>query len=256
MLSKERIMSFGGPGLGKSFDYYTIARRAAKTGSDATFYIIDTDDSVGRMVSDPEFDVLLDDGDLTNIEVVEAYSWPEFTAAMKTVYKKMRRQDWLMIDLLTPTWSWCQGYFTENVFKSDLSDYFLKARAEMKDPKKEKAFEGWYDWPVIKNLYYEHVFNGLLRCPGNSYCTAEAKAFAGKDASKEDRQLFGPHGVMPVGEKSTGHKFQTLLWKTAPKSGQWCFTSLKDRSRPLLLAQPVKDFSIDYLVKVAKWKLA
>lgn len=244
-------MAFGGSNSGKSYDYYNIALRSQKSGSDAKFYIIDTDVSVGRMLDDPAFaDLVLPDDQWDDVD-----DWAELTASIKRFGAVMRPQDWLMIDMLSPTWQMCQDHFTHSVWDKSLEDYFLQKRASMKNPEKEQAFAGWTDWPVINSMYGAFQ-NSLLRCPGNLYVTSEVKALNRDQAEKDTKALFGPFGVVPVGQKRNPHLFQTILWHQELRPDHRVLTTVKDRSRQKVQGVEVKDFAIGYLVKVAGWKLS
>jgi hypothetical protein len=248
-------MAFGGANAGKSYAFYTIAKRALQTKSDAKFYVVDTDVSVGRMLSDPAFESLVgDDGQAVNIEFEDVDDWDEFITAVEKFQARMRSQDWLMLDMLGPTWDWCQGAFTDKVFHRDLDEYFLAKRAAMKNPEKDKMFEGWVDWPVINKMYLK-LQNLILKSPGNLYACNESKALARDQAEKDTKALFGPHGVVPVGQKRNPHLFQTILWFTEPRPNEREVITVKDRSRTKLEGVGIRDFSIDYLVKVAGWRL-
>lgn len=101
---RERILSFGGAGMGKSFDWLFIARFSQQTGSDAVFYCLDTDMAIDRMLA-TEF------SDLTNVRVVPVFDWEGFDSGLNDTLKAMKPNDWLIVDLLTPTWEMVQEYF-------------------------------------------------------------------------------------------------------------------------------------------------
>ena len=163
-----------------------------------------------------------------------------------------------MIDMISPTWDWCQGAFTDGVWGQDLAEYFLQARKASRDStKNENAFEGWKDWPVI-NAMWARFTTMLLKCKGNLYCTSEQKKIS-TEAQTDTKIMFAKvGGIGPVGQKRMPHLFQSVLWKTQPARpgvSEWLITSVKDRSREDLRDKEVKDFAKDYLVKVGGWKL-
>lgn len=258
-MARERVCAYGGAGVGKSNDFYTIARLALLTKSDAIFYVIDTDVSAWRMLTDPAFSSLLSDGEPLNIVVHEVEDWDELMAAMVKVNALMRPQDWLMVDMISPCWDWVQAKFTEKVFSKNLDDYFLEARKAAKASGSDgNAFEGWKDWPVI-NAMYNRFTTLLLKCKGNLYCTAEQKK-VGDMTEKDTKAMFAGIGQMPVGQKRTPHIFQTVIHKTKTvRPGHpttWEMNSTpKDRSRQNWTGEAVGDFAKDYLVKTAGWKL-
>lgn len=255
--TRERIMAMGGANMGKSFNFYSIARAAAITESDAKFYVIDTDQSFGRMVGDDYFKPLWlpDMSGFVNLEFTEASDWGELMKAVYAYQSKMRDQDWLMIDMISPTWNWVQEAYAQRIFGKDLEEFYIQQRAAMgaKD-KKLSTFEGWKDYTIINEMYGK-LQNNILRTPGNIYCTAEVKALSGDGLDKDLKMMFGPHGVLPVGQKRMPHLFSTILWMTSTIPGQRKIITIKDRSRVELTGMVVDDFCSDYLVDVAGWRL-
>ena len=264
-LRRERIMSVGAAGMGKSRDFYSIALMALRTKSDAVFYVIDTDESAGANLTESAFaDLLDDDYQPKNIDITVAEDWLSLRAAMVDISKEMRPQDWVMIDMLTPAWTWAQEYFTDQIFHQDMDEYMLAIRKQMQDARtkeEEKAvgmkrggFEGFKDWQFI-NQVYSVLQVLMLRCPGNLYVTSEVKALRSGDADDETKALFGPHGVQPVGQKATPHKMQTIIWKRQFTPGVWDVTTIKDRGRELMESKVIEDFARQYLMEVAGWRL-
>jgi hypothetical protein len=255
---RERILSFGGAGLGKSYDFYTIAQLALKTRSDAKFYVIDTDVSAWAVLSDPCFADLFDEDDNPkNIEVIEVEDWDGLLKALAIVRKKVtgRPQDWVMIDMISPAWDWVQSKFSEEIFGKGTDEYFLQARkAQKADDKGPTGFEGWRDWPTINSMWGAFA-RDIVKWPSNLYCTGEQKKLNTDQAEKDTKVTFGPWGFTPVGQKRLPHNFNTILWKTALKPGEYKMTTVKDRGRAQHKAITVDNFAKDYLVKTAGWKL-
>lgn len=255
--TRERILAMGGANMGKSYSFYCIARAAVLSSSDAKFYVIDTDQSFGRMVGDEEFTALWTPNmeGLINLEFKEASDWPETMKAMFEFQSKMRAQDWLMIDMISPTWNWCQESYAQRIFGKDLEEFYIQQRASMgAGDKKLKTFEGWKDYTIINEMYGK-IQDRILRTPGNIYCTSEVKTLSGDALDKDLKLMFGPHGVLPVGQKRMPHLFSTILWMTSTIPGQRKIITVKDRSRQELHGMVVDDFAIDYLVDVAGWEL-
>lgn len=266
--TRERILSFGGAGFGKTYDFFTIARLAAQTGSDAHFYVVDTDESAGHCLIDPAFKDLWNE-DMTalkNVTIINVSYWDNLLTALTevqgtlkqgvwTVPGVLRPQDWLMIDLLSPTWSWVTDWYTNRVFHKGLDEFFLQQRQAMNPTdKKMKGLEGWKDYTII-NPQYALLQDRIMRSPGNIYCTAEAKPLNNEEADKQTRMIYGPVGVIPVGQKRTPHIFSTVIWKVSNTPGVREAVTVKDRGgREYLQYRPIGDFSKDYLIKVAGWQ--
>jgi hypothetical protein len=244
LLARERILSTGGSGTGKSFDLLTIARMSQRTRSDAVFYVADTDYAIDRML-ETEFD------DLTNVRSVPCASWSEAAGRVAEVGPSMRPDDWLCVDLLTPTWDMVQEYFSEQVFGERVENYFLAARVA---DTKGHAFDGWKDWSVINRLY-KSMMNDIMRARGHVYATAVGEPVNADQTEREILAVFGAHGVKPKGQKHTPHYFHSCLIKKYI-GDQRLMVTAKDRGREYLAGAPITNFATDYLVRVAGWKLA
>lgn len=242
----ERILTFGGPGSGKSFAFLRIAKFSQDTGSPAKFHVIDTDNAIRRMLA-TEF------SDLTNVVVHDAREWTEVTGAMKAA-QSLTPADWVSVDLISPTWDMVQEYFTEQVFGQEMDAFFLAARANAgPSGSKGSAFDGWKDWSVI-NKMYRSFQNSLLRAPCNVYAAAPADAVNLDSDEKETRNTFGPLGMKPRGQKHTAHFFHTVLFMTQDRAGTRRLTTAKDRGRTYHTGLELTDFTAQYLMGTAGWR--
>lgn len=248
----ERILLFGPAGSGKSTAAASIAQMAQKTKSDARFHVIDTDLAWDRMLVEGY-------PDLANVEVHVALDWPDYRESLAKIRSVVRPQDWVVVDLVSNAWETVQAYFTEQVFDRDIGDYFLQVRKELKGGKKSlEAFSGWVDWSVINAMYKTWANDLLFKTRANVLCTAKmAKVYAEQD-DKATRLLFGSHGVKPEGQKALAYQFHTVLLTGERKVGdetEYFLTTVKDRERAQLDKATVRKFALDYLVKVAGWRL-
>jgi hypothetical protein len=246
-----------------SYDAYCVARLAARTRSDAKFFIIDTDRSVARMVSDPAFRPYLVDehGTRTNIVSQDVDDWDSLMDAMKKFQEDARRQDWIILDMISPAWEWAQAHFSKRVFGHDLEEHMMQMRLEAqakpndKDVKSRRGgFDGRRDWGTINSLYstLTHI---IIRSSCNLYATAAVKTLSSEQADEETKGIYGAFGVTPVGQKHLGHSFQTLIWKRSFTRGEYMATTVKDRARQDMEGMRINDFAVDYLCKIAGWQL-
>lgn len=250
---RERILSFGVQGTGKSNAPLTIARRCP----DATFYVIDTDYSESYEVA-----LETDFTDLENVEVhkVPYDDWDAQLAAVNDVRSRIGENDWLIFDSMSATWGAIQDWFINNIFDQGSAEYFMEVRKKKEETKGKKdkdakslgALEGWMDWPVINKNYFP-LYAKLTSIVGHLYMTAE-QGQTSDDDDREVKKLFGPYGVKPVGQKKIGYVPRTVLLMTKSRVGEYAVTTIKDRNRVELEDHPIEDFSKDYLVGVAGWK--
>lgn len=256
--SRERIMAFGHEGSGKSSGILSIARRSP----DVKFWIIDNDNAYDRLLETDFTDVwgldnLLFAGEHFGKRPLN--NWDNIIAALKYAIDNMERDDWLVIDMLSKMWSQVQEAFIEKIFGKDIDDYFLhirKLKAQAGDDKKSLgAMDGWKDWPVINAMYSQRVSELLLNCHGHLYVVSESNKISDDD-DKGIKDLYGPFGVKPAGQKRSGHLMQTVLFFTKDSRKQvYKISTIKDRGRVMWTDEPFDDFAIDYLVNTAGWEL-
>lgn len=248
--ARERILMYGDTGSSKTTAWLNIARWSQRTRSPAQFHAIDTDNAIIDM---------LDEGysDLTNVHVTPVYSFDEYQDALKSILPTVSPDDWLIVDMVGEAWSAAQRYFTEQVFKSDLGNYFLEVRKMMESTKNDKIkeFEGWTDWKVINKLHQDFINPLCLRNTCHIFCTSKQETLQSKTDSKDITDTFGKFGVRPQGQKHLGHSFRTILLGQHPSRNKWVISTVKDRERVQIVGEEVKEFTLSYLRKVAGWTM-
>ena len=244
--ARERVLAIGGPGVGKSTGILHIARKIPTS----QFYVLDTDFAFERMLTGDNEALHADNGG--NVHVRVATEWADYTAAIPEYQQQMSRDDWLVIDMIGPAWDSVQEFYTDRVFGKDIDQFFLEARTSQK---KGSAFDGRKDWGVINKLYKSWVLGVIGKTPGHIYATTGITALS-EDDDRALRNLFGAYGVKPVGQKANAHMFHTVLLLSKGRVGEWRMTTVKDRERAEVENQPVTDFAIEYLLKIARWRPA
>ena len=256
--SRERILAFGHEGCGKSSGVLSIARRCP----DVKFWVIDNDNSYDRLLETDFTDVWGMDNVLfagEHFGKAPMNDWFNVAQAIEYATNNMGRDDWLVVDMLSKAWALVQEAFTEQIFGKDIDDYFLhirKMKADSGDNKKALgAYDGWKDWPVINAMYSKGVSEKLLNCPGHLYVVSESTKLS-EDDDKGMRDLYGPFGVKPAGQKRSGHIMQTVMFFTKDSRQQmYKMTTVKDRGRAMWTDESFDDFAMDYLVGTAGWEV-
>jgi hypothetical protein len=246
----ERLLFFGVQGTGKSKAVLDIARQCPA----ATFRVVDTDYSQSfRRALELEYT------DLRNViyEWVDQEEFEEMADCIATYADETQEGDWCVVDSMTPSWNGVQGYFIEQVHGDDDAGYFLHVRKEIERLNREQkslgALEGWMDWPVINKMYRRKIIRPLRVCQGHVILTAELSKVSDED-DKEVRNLFGPYGVKPAGQKSLGHFPSSVFMLTKPRAERYEITTIKDRQRPEFEGDELTNFFNDYLKPIAKFK--
>ena len=255
---REVIGIFGGPKLGKSSGWKSIAEYEHKTGSDAKFYVIDTDgDAAQRLLAGSPH--------LTNVETYRAWDWDTFKASSQLVRPKAKEGDWIVIDLADRIWKFVQNYFAEKVFLDDGEDeaeYLLSLRAKWQGDKTgapKAVAEGW-DWGYINKLYDSQFLPLVMNTEAHVYIVTEMGDYSSDlEKDKTKRMIFGKVGAKMTGQKSLPYQVSTILFLDLV-AGQRVLTTVGDRDgvngpRQWLDQSPLKDFVSTYLMPVAGWKL-
>lgn len=259
--SRERVIIYGHEGTGKSTDILHVAQACPNS----TFYIVDNDNAYDRLIETYECE--LPNVVTAGVEFAQdqnVHTWDGFLASVNEALSTMGRDDWLVVDMLSKAWDKVQEWFIQSIFQEDIDDYFLKIRMEKqrlkatpkdqggKDSKSLGAFEGWMDWPVINQTYHKRVSTPLLTCHGHLFCVAEAQKISDDD-DKGIKDLYGPVGARPKGQKRSGHIMQTVIMQTRDRGGNFKMTTVKDRGRELWNGEPFSNFAMEYLRDTAGW---
>ncbi len=206
-----------------------------------------------QLVGDPNFQ----DPDATLI-IYSAYEWNDYVRALRDIQMRARPGDWVSVDFIGTAWSAVQDHFAQEVFHKDIGDYFLQVRKELdKGATSLGALEGWVDWQVINPLYNKWANTLLYKGRYHIYATAKSENLSSDRKPTEDAQtraMFARYQVKPVGQKFLPFQFHTVL--LSGRSGdKRTITAVKDRERPEADGLEVKNFTTDYLVNVAGFKL-
>jgi len=246
----------GGAGAGKTRAYFSLADLSQKSGSPATFYVVDTDYAV-------EHTLAVGFPHLENVVYQTVGDWDEYMGAVTGFQPKIRSGDWLICDLLSNAWEAVQDDYAYKVFGMSMASYF----EERKKQAKRAADEGWEgsaDWNIIKPKYREFVLRFFFRHPGHVLATTGTQALrregAWKDAG-ETIATFDHIGFRPTGEKRTAHQAHTVLLMKQTAKGGWEWSTGKDRERPYKANVGLGDqehpgsWAKSYCLGVAGWSL-
>ena len=177
--------------------------------------------------------------------------------------------DWIMIDSFTVAWDRIKAMFTEAVHDQTMGAYFMKVRQEIeeknekarnsrdggKEQKNFNAFEGMLDYQPINAVWDEDWAQFMRYPPCHLYVTCELDEInqrQGDMFAEKDRSIlamWGEHGVKPRGQKRSGHLPATVFIKRKTRTGEYRFTTVKDKGRPDFVDSPVNNFAEEYLYR-------
>ncbi len=282
---RERILSIGVTGCGKSFQWLKMAEVLLPTGS--IFRCIDTDNAIEYMLG-TQFPHL-DPKNGGNVYVHAAYDWPEFKTGtlwlkqkgikpeqlkimdpyLKKAYETpIKDNDWVIVDMADEAWSTVQSFFVAEVFEEDAGDYFLDVRKQLQARSGKskvnkgdatsimpEGLSGWIDWVVINKLYNDWIKPIIYQVPCNVYATAKVDKLDRGSKDVEMMMLFGDLGIKPAGQKRLGHQMHSVFL-FIPGADKWFITTAKDRAgREYFKKTPLISFYHQYLVARAHWSI-
>jgi len=264
---RERILIYGSYKLGKSSCWVDIANLYYKSGNtDVRFYVIDTDFGAGKLL-DEGYQHLVDVGILN---IYNPLDFSEMLADSKEIYRKARKGDWIVIDMIEYGWTEAQQFYIQGVFGDEPENYFLQMRKEVvakggKDKRAYGGFEGT-DWNFVSKIYTQWEFPLTMKSQANVFAIAsERKLDADRgDSTDKLKQYKAVGGMAPVGQKGIGHRFDTVLRMSKRANGQRQITMAGDRGREetnwgergssvINIGRGKKGFARAYLVDVAEW---
>lgn len=263
---RERICIFGPPKVGKTHLYFTIAKWHQDLGSDAKFYAISSDTSFDVLSMNPEFQ------DLANMEWVDAVTFQDYIEGARKFNSLMRPYDWLSVDLMADAWPAVQDEYARVLTKEqggnleDIGD--LWATSGKSD---DYPITGW-EWGMPNARYRILANNLLLRSPGHIFLVYGQKELVTESRSGKTgetaatRDMFGHLGVKPNGQKDDPWRYHTILHvdsagekqqKMATAGERWGYRGElgKRMGNGGMMDQPIDDFFLDYLVKIAHWEM-
>lgn len=260
----ERVALYGAPNAGKTYAAWSIAKRLQQTNSPARMYYLDCDNSYWDMVD--EFP------DLENIIHLpfDLYEFSEFEDSVKKALDQAdpQRQDWIVVDRGEPTWEAVQDAYSTTVRGVEIDEWRLQVRKNQSrgQDKDKRAGNTGFEWAEIKKMFRKPWTK--LITSGCNVMTLFGETSAGSSsgdfatATKEETDMYGAIGKRPAGGagvRELTHMFRDVIYLrcVSLKKEEFRATAAKARARREKLDnQPVKDMSMEFLFKVAGWKIA
>lgn len=264
---RERILGFGPPESAKSTAFLRMAKWYHDTDTPGHFYVISSDLGYDALMADPEFE------DLPNIKVydVDPSNMQEFIDAGKEIKAKGKISDWFSVDLMGDAWKAASDEYANVSTKGKIGD--VGSLWKTSGSLSEYPITGW-EWGM-PNARYRFLLNNCVRSfRGHVYCVSgqkELMATSGSGKTKEPELVKNTfsHIGMKTDTKADdeAHRFHTIMHFTGNRARGFKIATAKERfkARRLMgkemsngqwVGEPYEDFFMDYMVKVAKWKIA
>jgi len=247
---RERILVMGDQGTGKSATVLSIVLGCPQSWVD----VIDTDYNWEVMA----------DGAPENLRIheIDDDDFPGLLAKIREASKGATRDDWLVLDSITPSFLACQEHYVK------ITSASTKAKAAARFPNapgSSPPMISCTDGPKRRRppypMYFE-LYKLLMKYPGHVLCIAEAKDLGSQDEKDPElMHVFGRIGRKPAGQKGMPYKFHTIIYMIQKGREKYAFSNIKDResleyTREKVSAQEMTKYGFvkDYLVAIAGWK--
>lgn len=261
---RERILLFGDSDAGKTWWLLKIAEWHQRRGSDAHFYGLCTPGNSWDVFFLPsaEFEDL---DNVTFFEVTDAQDY--FDIYDNKVKRQARPQDWLSVDVLGDLRA---STIDEGVKRDNRGRDLGSAWATTGG---DYPVSGWDGWGPVNARYAAFTQNRLLPFPGHVLCMAwerdlaEPSKSSGRGGdSAEVRDLFGPIGAKPMGEKNDYKRFRTIIHLGKNGRGEHVARTARDKQRTRLgelveigkvtqfRGHKISNPYTDYLMKIGGWR--
>jgi hypothetical protein len=252
---RERIHLYGPHGCGKSVCVFSIAQLMSlnqfpNQSTPAKIYILDNDGQSAERTKVGMFSTC------ANIDIREIFEWEDLIRELTSIRAVCKPDDWICVDLLCRTWDWVQDYYTRKVFGQNQEDFFIDARKRIEAASKSVApgaFEGFRDWPYIKQLYKGFLDDLLFKAKCNVICCSTCSPVDSKLDDKISLDLYSRVGFKPAGKKKIGHDFHSEAYITRFNDST-TVNFVKDRARKLLI-KPIQHFGIEYICGTCGWEV-
>lgn len=130
-MPRERIITMGAPGSGKSWQWLKMAETLLKSKSQ--FYCLDTDDAIPYMLATQFPHLMPEKGG--NVHVHPSFTWPQYKEGLKWLQEHDAAGNWSIIDMADNAWTTTSRFFVSEIFDEDMGQYFLEARKKLKEKK-------------------------------------------------------------------------------------------------------------------------
>lgn len=273
---RERILVFGPSGVGKSETGISCLQFSP---SSSHAYVIDNNNA-WEVIADDVPDEVRERLHIYNVTVND---WQEHTSALQEIRSKIKPDDFLFNDEITPTYNAAQRHFSMHAYGKDIDDLFLDIQTKAilykstagkrgvePEGEKDTSYGGFSgkEWNTITRIYLEQYLNVIVNWPSHIVSMADIDPVKKPDPTKgvkgDDKNIlntFGAIGFKPKGQGRVPNVHHTILLLSKERHGEYKMKMAKDRRRELVWEEKyggnsatVGEFGKSYLSGIAKWK--
>lgn len=244
----EKILVIGNTGSGKSQCWASIAAKQRVAGSDARFYVVNTDvaGTVERIgIQWPDF--------TDNVQWTNVRDWDSLVEATTKYRGVAEAGDWIVVDSADNPWQWVRDAYDEWWgIQNNVKPQGMFGIVEL--PKDDKK------WDRINGEYFswERPLLDADMTPAHVLCTSPSQPIRVEGMFKDDEEIveqYSRFGVRWSGQKKLGFDHHSLILLKNKSAHEWTMTMMKDRGRSFDDNTKVIDFSISYLLQIGGWSL-
>jgi len=257
---RERLLIYGTGGVGKTDAALSIAANIAE----GHMFVVDNDYSYAyQRALETDY---VDAADRVTVFECNA-DWEAVIGALASAVEagladgeEAARDNWLVLDSISPTWEFVQTYITEQITGASSAEFLTQLRKESESLEAmNRTLVDQVPWNIVKKEYAQNIYIPLRNWPGHWIITAEAKKL-GRKENAEIVEWYQHLGVQPQGESRIHHVSATTLLLHRGKRDEYRLTTVKDRNREDQEDMEIPDsghggFAMSYLRDVAGWKL-
>lgn len=250
----ESILGYGEAKVGKSSAHLSIAEMYLRTNTPGTFYIIDTDNAMDRML----FSKGLKKEQGGNVEVLKAIGWEQYREASDKAVALAEPGDWIVVDFVDRAWTAVRNWYFDEFLEEAPEQYFIRKKKELVGAGKggrrnRMALYEDIDWDVVNPEYNAFIqpligIHPKVNNKGHLFMVCEEKD-VWKDGKPSGDTKPGGQGGLPYQVHSV-IRFDKLARGRIMNN-----TTYGDRERPELKNEVYESFALSYLGKAAGWSI-
>lgn len=217
------------------------------------------DSKVVAFDAEGDIDLTLEEMGVTppNLVVVNVKpDWYQFVDIYRSWKAQLTASDWMCFDMMGVFWDLVQMYYSKRVYGDSPAEHILKLKEQAKRTD-FSGFDGLTEWPLIKRMHNEDVFDDAVRWSDfNVLATTSLVDFSPKEKMAKkgyDYIMANEFAKKLEGEKHNKFRFRTIaILYNNPETGKYCFKMLKKKGDVCMMPLQEYDFTGKTFIQVYK----